>query len=65
VRLIDTAFGAKEGEVDFRGFDVPLYRPPGGGEIDASMVGQDPKKATGKTDPQGADKADAQAAGKP
>jgi hypothetical protein len=29
------------------------------------MVGQDPKKATGKTDPQGADKADAQAAGKP
>ena len=65
VRLIDPVFGGKETEIDFNGFDVPLFRSPGGGEMESSMVGQDPKKAAGKVDPQGASKVDAPAAGKP
>lgn len=65
VRLIDPVFGGKEAEIDFTGFDVPLFRSPGGGEMESSMVGQDPKKAASKVDPQGANKADAPAAGKP
>lgn len=54
VRLIDPLFGSKEGAIDLRGFDVPLYRSPGGGEKSASMIGQDPKAA-----------ADAKSAGNP
>ncbi len=54
VRLIDPVFGDKEGAIDLRGFEVPLYRSPGGGEQKSSMVGQDPKAA-----------ADAKSAGNP
>lgn len=46
VRLIDPLFGSKEGAIDLRGFEVPLYRSPGGGEKSAAMVGQDPRAAT-------------------
>jgi general secretion pathway protein D len=45
VRMIDPVFGAKDSAVDLRGFEVPLYRSPGGGEQSSSMVGQDPEKA--------------------
>jgi len=42
VQLIDPVFGKKDGAIDMRGFDLPLYRSPGAGEQSASMVGKDP-----------------------
>ncbi len=54
VRLIDPVFGDKQGEIDLRGFEVPLYRSPGSGEQSATMIGRDPKAA-----------ADAKSAGNP
>lgn len=45
VRLIDPVFGEKQGSIDLRGFEVPLYRSPAGGEQSSAMVGQDPRAA--------------------
>jgi general secretion pathway protein D len=42
VKLIDPAFGGAKDEVDLRGFEVPLYRSPRGGEVSPELIGQDP-----------------------
>ena len=39
---MDPSFGAETDEVDFEGFQVPLYRSPDRGEIDGESVGLDP-----------------------
>ncbi len=43
LRLIDPNFRLPAGEVDLQGFQVPLYRSPGGGEVAPDRVGlEDP-----------------------
>ena len=42
LRKIDPRFKPGEREVDLRGFEVPLYRSPTGGEVDPESVGLDP-----------------------
>jgi hypothetical protein len=41
LRLIDPNFRLPAGEVDLQGFQVPLYRSPGGGEVAPDRVGLD------------------------
>jgi len=42
VRILDPDFGSLDDTVDFESFQVPLYRSPGGGEVDPESVGLDP-----------------------
>lgn len=44
VRVIDPRFGASSTGIDLRGFEVPLYRSPARGEVDADSVGIDPAR---------------------
>jgi general secretion pathway protein D len=46
MQMIDHAFGASSDQVPLDGFEVPMYRSPGGGEVTPAMVGQDPVKST-------------------
>ncbi|MFO1010322.1 MAG: secretin N-terminal domain-containing protein [Planctomycetota bacterium] len=44
IRVIDPRFGKDEKGIDLRGFEVPLYRSPARGEVDANSVGIDPAR---------------------
>ena len=46
MQMIDKAFGASTDQVPLDGFEVPMYRSPGSGEVTPAMVGQDPVKST-------------------
>ncbi|HED65505.1 MAG TPA: hypothetical protein ENJ09_08105 [Planctomycetes bacterium] len=41
VRVVDPKFGLEEDAVDFRSFEVPLYKSPERGEVDAEAIGLD------------------------
>jgi hypothetical protein len=44
VRVVDPAFGEDPDDADFESFQVPLYRSPERGEVDAESVGLSPEK---------------------
>lgn len=44
VQMIDEGFGRSGKATELQGFEVPMYRSPGGGEASMEMVGQDPLK---------------------
>ena len=44
VRVVDPKFGRSQDEVDFEGFQVPLYRSPERGEVDAEAIGLTPER---------------------
>ena len=44
VRIIDPNFGIDKSAIDFRSFQLPLYRAPDRGEVDAELMGLDPMR---------------------
>ena len=44
VRIIDPNFGIDKSAIDFRSFQLPLYRAPDRGEVDAELMGLDPQR---------------------
>lgn len=44
IRVVDPKFGRGQDEVDFEGFQVPLYRSPERGEVDAESIGLTPER---------------------
>ncbi|MBI5434453.1 MAG: type II and III secretion system protein, partial [Planctomycetes bacterium] len=44
LQVIDPGFRSESGGLDLEGFDVPIYRSPGRGEVAPESVGLDPQK---------------------
>ena len=44
LRIIDPDFGIDKSAIDFRSFQLPLYRAPDRGEVDAELMGLDPTR---------------------
>ena len=44
VRIVDPTFGVQEDAIDFESFQIPLYRSPTRGEVEAESIGLTPER---------------------